>query len=184
MKTNIFRRKMVKKRAIEELEKGIPKLFTYFLFLLITVFITYILLPIFGFLQSINIVSGLNLYQILNIFFPIIIIFIIFKIFKQLIPILDVFATQFVYTLPGLKKIEKTSVRRILSDFSYLIIVILIVTTLSPLASKLTHLGGIIINTISLVIILFLLYDVGKISYSLLERRIQVLNSKQKKSKQ
>ena len=171
---------MVREKAIKELKERIPKLFNYFLFLLATVFIMYIILPMLGFLRDITIVFDWNLYQILDILFPIIVLFLIFKIFKQLTPIFDMFATQFVYTLPGLKKIEKTSVRRILSDFTYIIIVILIVTTLSPLISKLTHMGGIIINVISLAIIFLLLYDAGKISYVLLERKFKVSTQKKK----
>jgi len=174
---------MVQKETIQKLKERVPKLFNYFLLLLVVVFIMYIILPLLGFLKSIIILSGWNMYQILNGVFPIIVVFIIFKISKQITPIFDTFSDQFIETLPGLKKIEKMSIRRILSDFTYIIIVILIVTTLSPLASKLTNMGGIIINVMSLVIILFLLYDAGKIVYTMFEKRIQGFNLKKKKSK-
>lgn len=175
---------MTREKNVLKLKEKTPKLFAYFLLLLATVFIMYIVLPMLNFLKDITVILNWNLYQILNVCFPMIILLFIFEISRQLTPILDMFVSQFIYTLPGLKKIEKISIRRILSDFTYVIIAILILTTLSPLAYKLSHLGGIVINVTFLVVILILIYDAGKTSYVLFERRIQNFNSKKEKSKQ
>lgn len=165
----------IKKETIQELRERIPKLFTRFIYLLFVVFFMYGILPMLNFLQKITIIFDLSLYHILNVFSPIIALFIIFEIWKEIGPIFDTLVSQFIYTLPGLKRIEKMSIRRILSDFTYVIIVILIVTTLSPMASRLSFAVGNIISLISLMVIFLLFYDAGKISYTMLEKRVRRL---------
>jgi hypothetical protein len=175
--------------VLAHLKTRLPNLLTLFILLIMLVLFMYLILPDMVFLKDVDVSSNFNLYQVLRIFVPLMSVFIIFEISRQMAPIIDEVSDYIIYNLPGIRTVEKISIRRILSDFTYIIIAILFISTLSNLVSQWSHFFGIIFSVIALSVILFLIYDIVKVIYFLLEKsvsRIDVnsrLNSKHKENK-
>ena len=110
-------------------------------------------------------------------------LFIIFKLSSIFFPLADSILQGFLKLLPGSDRIEEKSIKRILSDFVYIIIVILIGVALGPSLSKITPYAINIINFLELLIIIILIYDAGKTSYILIEEETKRLKNKKSKKK-
>jgi len=134
-------------------------------------------------LKEALIFPGLNFYQAINLFFIAAILFFIFQIWTHLSPVLNFFIEKFYAFLPGSKKVERRSIKRILYDIAYIIIVILIVTSIPiPLSYIIEGIGN-IFSFIGLVVILILLFDLGRTAYEVLSFEIEKMNSKLSRTK-
>jgi hypothetical protein len=160
---------------LNKLKERIPKLTTFFILLVLTVFVMYTILPSVGFFRQTRIFGMFILYDLLRIILPGLTIYIIIEIFRQIGPILDEITDLFVYSLPGIRRLERVSIRRILSDFTYIIIAILFNSTLSPFMTQISSFTGTVFNILFLTVILFLIYDIVKIGSTMLEEHIRKL---------
>ena len=175
-------------KTIDQIREKTPKLITYFLLIIIFALVSSLVLPLMSFLKEIAIFSGITLYQAINLFFIVAILFLVFQIWVQLSPIMNFFVEKFYSMLPGSKKVEKRSIRRILYDVAYIIVVILIVTSVPiPLSYMIGNISN-VFSFIGLIIIFLLLFDLGRTSYEILSSKIEELNGKlsntQKEKKQ
>jgi len=173
----------MKLKTFEELKKKFPILASYLLMIIIFTFISSFVMPYFSFLNETVIYPGFTLYHALNVFFFLAVIFLIFEIWNHLYPILNFFIEKFYKVLPGSEKVGKRSIRRILYDIAYIIIVILIVTSIPLSLSSLFEGIGMFFNLIGLVIIFFLLFDIFKTAHFVLTGKIGELNQKLSKKK-
>jgi len=173
---------MDKNDVLNEIKNRFPRISTYFVILIILVLFTHFAVPYLTFFKDFKIFDNVNLYVILNVFFPLIILFTIFKIYSQISPILDFLVYRIVSTLPGVKKIEEKPIKRILSDLTYIIIVILILTGISPSLSKFFEIA-VNFNFASLMIIILLLYDIGKTIQFITEERLKRIKHHLRKSR-
>ena len=109
-----------------KLKERIPRLVTLFGILILTVFVMYTILPTVDFLKTIRLSGRITMYETLRVLLPGLTVYIIFEISKQIGPLLDEFSSYFVYSLPGMRRLERVSIKRIRSDITYIIVAILI----------------------------------------------------------
>jgi hypothetical protein len=165
-------------KTLDQLREKTPRLITYFLLIIIFALVSNFVLPLISFLDETMIFGNITLYQAINIFFIAAIFFLIFEIWVQLSPVLNFFVERFYSMLPGSKKVEKSSIRRILYDVAYIIIVILIVTSVPiPLSYMIQGINN-VFNFIGLIVIFLLLFDLGRTTYEILSSKIEKLNGK------
>jgi hypothetical protein len=164
-------------KAIRDMREKIPRLITYWILIIIFALVATFILPLLSFLKEMTIFPNLNLYQAINLFFVASILFLIFELWRSLSPILKFLVERFYAFLPGSKKIEKTSVKRILYDLAYIIIIILIITSIPIPLSQMIEIGN-IFNFFGLIAILILLFDSMRTTYDILSSKIEKLNKK------
>jgi hypothetical protein len=140
------------------------------------------LLPLLGFFREVETAFGYTVYDVLSVLFPVLSLFIIFKLSSIFFPLVDFANREFLEILPGFDKVEERNMKRVLSDFVYIIIIILIGVALMPTLSKLTPYAKNIIDITEMVLILLLIYDAGKTVYKMVERSTKnfKINSKKK----
>jgi len=173
------------KRVISKLKEFLPRLTNYLLILLFIILTHNLVLPLLGFLRRFILVYGYNAYDTLSISLLLFGFFIIFRIFKDISPILDIVVKAFVKILPGSDKIEEKSIKRILGDFAYIIIIILTFVLLESYISRVSEYGTSITRSFAFILIILLFYDVIKTGHILLEEQMKTLSKiklKKKKS--
>lgn len=153
-----------------DIKEKLPKLWTFSVLLIITILANQFLLPLLWFSKEIEVISDYTLFDILSVLFPFLSLFIIFKIASIFFPLIDLVNREFLELLPGFEKVEERNVRRILSDFVYIIIIILVGVALMPTLTKLTPYAKNVVDIVEMVLILLLLYDAGKTVYKIVER--------------
>ena len=158
---------MKKKQKILTVKENIPKLINYFLLLVFVIVFMLILIPIFRPIEENFVLMGINFYDVLTILAPITALYIIFKISRLIFPMADELADQFAKTMPGLKTTDKVSLNRVLSNFAYIIIIILVMGTFTPLVSKTVDFAGTLFYTFGLLLIILLFYDSVRTIYLL-----------------
>jgi len=165
-------------KTFEQLKGKFPVLASYLLLIIIFAFISSFVAPHLSFLNETVIFSNFTLYHALNVFFLLAIIFLIVETWIQLYPILNFFIEKFYEILPGSKKVGKRSIKRVLYDTAYIIIVILVVTSIPLSLSSLFNGIEMFFNIIGLVIIFFLLFDIFRTIHFVLTGKIGELNNK------
>lgn len=73
---------------------------------------------------------------------------------------------------------EERSPKRAARDFIYIIIIILVVTALSPILANVTDIGHLLTTTatyVALALIIILIYDMGRILYRIIEQKAELL---------
>ncbi|MEM5793386.1 MAG: hypothetical protein QXY45_03480 [Candidatus Aenigmatarchaeota archaeon] len=158
----------------KELKERIPKIIKYMILFVILVGLNHLLLPFFAFLDEFKISYNFSIYNFFQVLFPILSLFIIFKVSTILLPVMDLLASNIINTLPGFEKVEESGIKRILADFAYIIIVILVGVALTPAFSKIKYLS-LFLNIAELVLIFFLIYDAGKTGYKIIDQRAEHL---------
>jgi cation transport ATPase len=73
---------------------------------------------------------------------------------------------------------EERSPKRAARDFIYIIIIILVVTALSPILANVTDIGHLLTTAatyVALALIIILIYDMGRILYRIIEQKAELL---------
>ncbi|MBD3155487.1 MAG: hypothetical protein GF368_02430 [Candidatus Aenigmarchaeota archaeon] len=159
-----------------DVKEKLPKLWKYSVLLVLMILANQFLLPLLGFFGEVEIILGYTAYDVLSGLFPLLSLFIIFKLSSIFFPLIDFVNKEFLEFLPGFEKVEERNMRRVLSDFVYIIIIILIGVALTPTLTKLTPYAKNVIDILEMILILFLIYDAGKTVYKMIERSTKNLN--------
>jgi hypothetical protein len=157
----------------EEIRRRLPRLtmslFMAFIFWIVTVFIP----------QTISgiVVPGLNLNAdyLVWIFGMILMVIFLVRALADAIVLIDTLTDAFVRRL-GIK--GERSPSRALRDLIYIIVILLVATAVSPVLATIKDIGTqlrTVVTYITLGLVIILIYDIGRVIYSIIEEKAQSL---------
>lgn len=164
------------------LKEKAPKLVNFSILLALVIVLMLVILPLMKSFEENFVIFNINFYTVLEFLTPIAALYMIFKIARLMFPLADEIANQFVKTIPGLKSSNKASLKRILNNFAYIIIIILVIGTFTPLISRSSDFVGSVFNAFGILIIIILFYDSGRTFYLIAEGKVENVKNKAKNS--
>ena len=170
------------KSKVEEIRHRLPRLVTNLIMAIIFWLISVFIPPTLGDIT----VPGINIEaaMLVSIFAIIIVAIFLIRALSDALVLGDVLTDVLVRRL-GVK--EERSPKRAAREFAYIIVVVLIVTAVSPLLSSIQDVGYYLSAAtvyIGLGLIIILIYDIGRIIYKIIEEKADAFADRFTQTKQ
>jgi hypothetical protein len=164
-----------------EVRQRLPRIVLDFVAILVTLLVAYIVLPIVSVI-GVNVpVAGISAGLAVAVVFAVILAILVVRVLRDAAAITHLSSHMFSQAVPGLEETHQNLIRKVIRDFLYVVVIIILFYILTPFVVLIPGIGislAAAIPLILLAVVIILLYDAARLIYDEVAKGVHAVTEK------